>query len=124
MSRRKSSDAFVLFPARYHSSQNGDVKWLPLSVLYVSKNEMGCADAFRCLMGDVSVKVPLHALRCRYSKSILFLLLIHGRYFLGLLGQGGGRELGRGCGGAGTSEGATGDCARIHRPLPSKPRAR
>lgn len=82
MSRCKTSDAFVLFSARYHSSQNGDVKWLPLSILYVFKNEMGCADAFRCLMGDTSVKVLLHALRCHYSKSILFLLLINGKYFL------------------------------------------
>jgi len=81
--RYKTSDAFVLFPACYHSSQNGAVKWLPPSILYVFKNEMGCADAFRCLMGDTSVKVPLHALRCCYSKSILFSLLINGKYFLG-----------------------------------------
>lgn len=82
MSRCKTSDAFVLFSACYHSSQNGNVKWLPLSILYIFKNEMGCADAFRRLMGDTSVKVPLHALRCHYSKSILFSLLMNGKYFL------------------------------------------
>lgn len=76
MMRCETSDASVLSPARYRSSQNGDVKWLPPSILYVFKNEMGCADAFRCLMGDASVKVPLHALRCHYSKSIPFSLLL------------------------------------------------
>lgn len=77
-SRCKVSDAFS---ARYHSSWNGDVKWLPLSISYIFKNEMGCADAFRCLMGDTSVEVPLHALRRRRSKSIPFSLRINGKYF-------------------------------------------
>lgn len=43
---------------------------------------MGHADAFRCLLGDASVKVPLHALRCGCSKSILFPLLMNHKYYV------------------------------------------
>lgn len=77
MSRLNTSDAFPLFSALCHNSQIGHVQWLLPSISYVFRNEMGRADAFRCLL-----KVPLIAPRRGCSKSILFALLVNHKYFV------------------------------------------